>query len=114
MACLANVTLSKPGMIIVLVLWAAAFGVSVWKVHYLKIDFKFTFFLSDKAYVKRYFDIKDANYKAGDNLKLYTIGNWDFNEKDQLKLQDFNKRIRKCDQCKKPFTVDNTLWSWYE
>ena len=100
-------------MIIILILWISFFGVAIWAVHFIKIEFKFTYFLAEGAYVKQYYDLSEKYFKFGANMNIYTSGNFDFSEDLQLKLQDMNLKIRKCDQCKKPYTLDNSFTSWY-
>lgn len=108
-------TTSKIGMAIILITWLAYLSLSIYGATQVKIEFKFTYFISDGAYVKEYFDRQEEYFQSGERVTVYTDSrNIDITQYDtQAKLDAFNTNLKNCEGCQKQFTVSGSFDSWY-
>lgn len=65
------VTTSKPGIAIILTVWAIFIGATSWGAANLDIDFKQTYFISASAYVNEYIQRQDLHYESGETISFY-------------------------------------------
>lgn len=81
----------------------------------MKIDFKQTYFIGEKSYVREYLERQELYFQSGDKLTIYNeIDLMEANKYEfQEKLVKFNEKLKKCEGCKKNFTVASSFDSWY-
>jgi len=99
----AKITLSKPGIIAIVAIWIIYSGVSIYGLTMLEIDFKTTYFISPDTAVRRFIDKQEEYYNQGETVTFYTDSkDVDYtSEETQLKLINFNEKLKACDGCQK-------------
>ena len=97
-------------------IWIIYAGVSIYGVSQLEVDFKTTYFISPDTTVRRYLDTAEKYFNQGETVTFYTNNtNLDYtSEETQLKLIEFNDKLKACEGCEKKWTVESSFTSWYE
>lgn len=92
---------SKPGIITILALWLIYFGVSIYGVTKVDIDFKVTYFISPTAYINGWMTRSDKYFQRGQTAKLYVDNSkLDYSSKEtQQKLITLNQHLMACTGC---------------
>lgn len=108
-------TTSKPGIIVILVIWLIYTAVSIYGVSQVKIDFKSTYFISAEAYVRDFIERQENYFKSGDTITVYTNASQiDVTTYDnQAAMVEFAKNLKECKDCEKQFTIPESFDSWY-
>lgn len=106
---------SKPGIIIVLVIWAAFIGACSWGVANLDIDFKQSYFISPTAFVNEYITRQDLHYKSGETVTFYVDNaETDFTSyESQKNMNALIDQIKTCKGCSQDWIKEETFDSWY-
>jgi len=106
---------SKPGIITVLVVWLIYFGISIYGVTNVEIDFKITYFISPEAYINEWMMRSEKYFKRGQTVNLYVDNpNLDYASVEvQKQIIDLNKHVMACTGCEQQWVVKDTMNSWY-
>lgn len=62
---------SKYGIIAVLTVWLIYFGISIYGMTQVEIDFKITYFISPEAYINEWMKRSESYFKRGETVNLY-------------------------------------------
>ena len=92
---------SKFGIITVLAVWLIYFGVSLYGVTNVDIDFKITYFINPNAYINQWMKRSDKYFQQGETVKVY-VDNADLDYASidtQQKVNNLNKHIMACTDC---------------
>lgn len=95
------ITTSKPGIITILLIWAAFIGACSWGVANLDIDFKQSYFISPTSFVNEYLDRQELHYKSGETIVFYVDNaETDFTSiESQRNLNTLIDQIKSCKGC---------------
>lgn len=109
------ITTSKPGIITILLIWAAFIGACSWGVANLDIDFKQSYFISPTSFVNEYLDRQDLHYKSGETIDFYVDNaETDFTSiESQRNLNTLIDQIKSCKGCSQDWIKEKTFKSWY-